>query len=88
MIKKISIILAIVGVLAFVIGITFILYAIIGMQNQGGSIGIIGGADEPTHEFMFYTVIHSWMFALAAIGFLVMIASAAVAIVCRSTRKG
>ncbi len=77
--KRISILLAIVGAVVLVIGVAAIV-PVFDVENTGG-IGIIGGADSPTLKFMIHTMIRSWGFYAAIIGFAMLVTSAVVAII-------
>lgn len=83
--KITSIVLAVLGAVAFVIGLTAIITALNSAPSE--SVGIIGGADAPTFEFMTHTIIHSWAFVIAVLGIAALIASVVIMIAYRNKRK-
>ena len=66
--KQISLLTLLTGVLFSIIGVIIPFITLKNHTYQNGAIGIIGGADTPTYEFVVFRILNGWPFVTILFG--------------------
>lgn len=66
--KQISLLTLLTGALFSIIGVIFPFITLQNYTSQNGAIGIIGGADTPTYEFLVFRLMNGWPFVAILFG--------------------
>lgn len=73
--KKFSLLTLLAGILLLIIGIIVPIVAVYIYTSQNGAIGIIGGADTPTYEFVVFHIMNGWPFIAILFGITLIVSS-------------
>ena len=66
--KQMSLLTLLTGVLFSIIGVIIPFITLKNYTYQNGAIGIIGGADTPTYEFVVFRILNGWPFVTILFG--------------------
>ena len=84
--KQISLLTLLTGALFLIIGVMFPFITLQNYTSQNGAIGIIGGADTPTYEFLVFRIMNGWSFVAILFG-VTLIVSALFCLIFSKTVK-
>ena len=73
--KQISLLTLLTGVLFSIIGVIIPFITLKNYTSQNGAIGIIGGADTPTYEFVVFRILNGWTFVIILFGITLIISA-------------
>ena len=73
--KQISLLTLLVGALFSIIGAIVPLIALQNYPFENGAVGIIGGADTPTYEFVVFRIMDGWPFVAILFGITLIISA-------------
>ena len=84
--KQMSLLTLLTGVLFSIIGVLIPFITLKNYTYQNGAIGIIGGADTPTYEFVVFRIMNGWPFVASLFG-ITLIVSALFCLIFSKTVK-
>ncbi len=84
--KQISLLTLLTGALFSIIGVIVPFITLQNYTSQNGAIGIIGGADTPTYEFVIFHIMNGWPFVAILFG-ITLIVSALFCLIFSKTVK-
>lgn len=84
--KQISLLTLLTGALFLIIGAIVPFITLQNYTSQNGAIGIIGGADTPTYEFVVFRILNGWPFVAILFG-ITLIVSALFCLIFSKTVK-
>ena len=84
--KQMSLLTLLTGVLFSIIGVIVPIITLQNYTSQNGAIGIIGGADTPTYEFVVFRIMNGWPFVAILFG-ITLIVSALFCLIFSKTVK-
>ena len=84
--KQMSLLTLLTGVLFSIIGVIIPFITLKNYTYQNGAIGIIGGADTPTYEFVVFRIMNGWPFVAILFG-ITLIVSALFCLIFSKTVK-
>ena len=73
--KKISLLTLLTGALFSIIGVIVPFITLQNYTSQNGAVGIIGGADTPTYEFLVFRIMNGWPFVAILFGITLIISA-------------
>lgn len=73
--KQISLLTLLTGALFSIIGVIVPFITLQNYTSQNGAIGIIGGADTPTYEFVVFRIMNGWPFVAILFGITLIISA-------------
>ena len=84
--KQISLLTLLTGAMFSIIGVIVPFITLQNYTSQNGAIGIIGGADTPTYEFVVFRIMNGWPFVAILFG-ITLIVSALFCLIFSKTVK-
>ena len=73
--KQISLLTLLTGSLFLIIGVIVPFITLQNYTSQNGAIGIIGGADTPTYEFIVFRIMNGWPFVAILFGIALIVSA-------------
>ena len=73
--KQISLLTLLTGALFSIIGVIVPFITLQNYTSQNGAVGIIGGADTPTYEFLVFRIMNGWPFDAILFGITLIISA-------------
>ena len=73
--KQISLLTLLTGALFSIIGVIVPFITLQSYTSQNGAIGIIGGADTPTYEFIVFRIMNGWPFVAILFGITLIVSA-------------